>query len=48
MDLSTITDLFHDMSTGVITAIVLGSMVVSFFVFKYFDHDLWNQDSYGE
>jgi hypothetical protein len=48
MDFSSISDLFHDLSTGVITAIVLVSMAVSFFVFKYFDHDLWNKDTYGE
>ena len=48
MILGSLCDLFHDVSTAVITVIVLISMAVSFFVFKYFDHDFWNQDNYGD
>jgi hypothetical protein len=39
---------FHSLSTVVIAAIVLLSIAVSFFVFKHFDHDFWNSDSYGD
>lgn len=48
MELGFLTDLFHDFSSAIIAGIVLLSMVVSFFVFKYFDHDLWNQDSWSD
>jgi len=48
MDFGSIFDIFHDLSTAVIAAIVLLSMAVSFFLFKYFDKDFWNQDSYSD
>ena len=48
MDFGSIVDVFHDVSTAVIAAIVLLSMAVSFFVFKYFDRDFWNQDSWSD
>jgi len=48
MILDSVFDIFHSFSTAVITMIILLSIAVSFFVFKYFDHDFLNQDNYGD
>jgi len=41
-------DFFHSFSTAIIAAIICLSIAVSFFVYKYFDRDFWNSDSYGD
>ncbi len=48
MDIGDLVDIFHNLSAGIITLIILLSMAVSFFVFKYFDHDFWNQDRWSD